>query len=210
MSEHVGGNMKILLLACCLISGVTVASAGDFKPYIGIGGGLFSTEYSEQRVGGGLKMNKSTWGTFLKAGIDYQQFVGAEFRLGLSGKVSDSFSGASIGAITPITLSAQASSFISYLLKAQLPVTQRARIYALLGGTAGRFQVRSSGGVSGSSTTWKSSISYGAGAEYRFRSRGSIGIEWVQYWNRVPLSVVSFGTSKASFSGASVMINRYF
>lgn len=209
MIQHVGGRLKALLLACSLVAAGSVANAGDFKPYIGIGGGFFSTEYSEQRVIGGVKLNKNSWGAFLKAGIDYQRFLGAEFRLGGSGKVSDSFS-ATIGAISPINVSAQATTFISYLLKGQLPLAQRLKLYALLGGTAARFRVTSSGGVTGSTTTWKSSISYGAGAEYRFRSRGSIGIEWVQYWNRVPLSVVSFGTSKGSLSGASIVINKYF
>jgi len=204
----------VIFLALFLVHGAT-AEAGswveDFTPYIGIGGGGFSTKYTEQGALGGLKLSKSTWGSFLKAGLDNQRYYFAvEVRAGLTGSVSNIFPAGTIGSIRPVDLTVQTTNFISYFAKLQYPVTQKFKVYGLLGGTTGRFKVESSGGVRGSVVTWKSAFSYGAGAEYRFRSKGSIGLEWVQYWNDVPLSIVSNTTSKASMYGVSLMINKFF
>ncbi len=208
-------NKRIaILLSFFLVNGAAAEAGswvGDFTPYIGIGGGGFNTSYSENGSLGGLKLSKTTWGSFLKAGLDNQRYYfGMEVRAGLTGSVSNNFPRLTIGNQLPFNLKVQTTNFISYFAKLQYPVTQKIRLYGLLGGTAGRFKVESTGGVTGSVVTWKSAFSYGAGAEYKFRSQGSIGIEWVQYWNDVPLSIVSSRTSKASMYGASFMINKFF
>jgi len=199
-----------IFLAFFLVNGAVSVEAGDFTPYIGVGGGVFGAKYAEQGVLGGLELSKTTWGTFIKAGVDYQQYMGLELRTGLTGSVSNVFPAGTIGSITPVDLKIQTTNFISYFAKLQFPASQKFRVYGLLGGTAGRFKVTSSRGLRGAITTWKSAFSYGAGAEYKFRSKGSIGVEWVQYWNHVPLSIVSNATSKASMYGASLMINKFF
>jgi len=205
-------NKRIaIFLALFWVSGVVTAEAGDFTPYIGAGGGVFSTKYTEQGALGGLVLDKTTWGSFIKAGVDNQRYYfGVELRAGLTGSISNTFPAGTIGSITPVDLKVQTTNFTSYFAKLQYPVTQRFRVYGLLGGTFGRFKVESQRGLRGAIVTWKSAFSYGAGAEYRFRSKGSIGIEWVQYWNDVPLSIVSNTTSKASMYGASFMINKFF
>jgi len=204
-------NKRIaIFLSLFLGYGAAMVEAGDFTPYIGIGGGVFSTKYAEQGALGGLVLDKTTWGSFIKAGVDYQQYMGLELRSGLTGSISDTFPAGTLGSITPIDLKVKTTNFISYFAKVQYPVSRSFRVYALLGGTAGRFKVTSSRGLRGAATTWKSAFSYGAGAEYKFRSKGSIGIEWIQYWNDVPLAIVSNTTSKASMYGVSLMINKYF
>jgi len=204
-------NKRIaIFLAFFLLGGVLPAEAGDLTPYIGVGGGVFGAKYAEQGVLGGLELSKTTWGTFIKAGVDYQQYMGLELRTGLSGSVSTIFPAGTIGSIRPIDLKIQTTNFVSYFAKFQYPVSQRFKVYGLLGGTAGRFKIESGRGLRGAIVTWKSAISYGAGAEYKFRSKGSIGVEWVQYWNDVPLSIVSNTTSKASLYGASIMVNKFF
>jgi len=211
--RHLEGTLNkrmAAFLVLFLLGGAAPVNAGDFTPYIGIGGGVFSTKYAEQGALGGLVLDKTTWGSFIKAGVDYQQYMGLELRTGLTGSVSNTFPAGTIGSITPIDLKVQTTNFISYFAKFQYPLTQKFRVYGLLGGTSGRFKVESLRGLRGAIVTWKSAFSYGAGAEYRFRSKGSIGIEWVQYWNDVPLSIVSNTTSKASMYGASFMINKFF
>jgi len=197
-------------LVLFLLNTAAPVEAGDFTPYVGIGGGVFSTKYAEQGALGGLVLDKTTWGSFIKAGVDYQQYMGIELRTGLTGSASNTFPAGTIGSITPIDLKVQTTNFISYFAKFQYPVTQKLRVYAILGGTAGRFKVTSSRGLRGSAVTWKSSISYGGGAEFKFRSKGSISAEWIQYWNDVPLAIAAGATSKASMYGASFMVNKYF
>jgi len=199
---------SFLVLFFC--NGVMTVEAGDFTPYLGVGGGVFATEYSEQGSLGSLGMNKKTWGSFIKAGVDYQQYLGVELRTGLSGSVSTIFPAGTLGSATPIDLTIQTTNFMSYFLKAQYPVLRQLNVYGLLGGTAGRFKINSSRGLRAASVTWKTSLSYGLGVEYKFRSKGSIGAEWVQYWNRVPLHIASNATSNASMYGISIMINRFF
>jgi len=200
-----------IFLSLFLVNGVVSAEAGDFTPYIGIGGGMFGVKYAEQGSLGGLELSKTTWGSFIKAGVDNQRYYfGVELRAGLAGSISNTFPAGTIGSITPIDLKVQTTNFISYFAKLQYPVSQSFRVYGLLGGTSGRFKVESRRGLRGSVVTWKSAISYGAGAEFRFRSKGSIGVEWVQYWSDVPLSIVTGATSKVSMYGASIMINKYF
>jgi len=203
-------NKRIVFFLAFFLFNGGLAAAGDLTPYIGVGGGVFGAKYAEQGVLGGLELSKTTWGGFIKAGVDFQQYMGLELRTGISGAVSTVLPAGTIGSIRPIGLEIQTTNFISYLAKAQFPVTRKFRIYGLLGGTAGRFQIASAGGLRGAVTTWKSAFSYGGGAEYKFRSKGSIGVEWVQYWRNVPLSIVSNATSKASLYGASVMVNKFF
>jgi len=205
-------NKRIaIFLALFLSNGAVMAEAGDFTPYVGIGGGVFGTKYAEQALLGGLELSKTTWGSFIKAGVDNQRYYfGIELRAGLTGSISNTFPAGTIGSITPIDLKVQTTNFISYFAKLQYPVSQNFRVYGLLGGTSGRFKVESKRGLRGSIVTWKSAISYGAGAEFKFRSKGSIGVEWVQYWSDVPLSIVSNATSKASMYGVSFMLNKFF
>jgi len=204
-------NRRVIgFLALFLGCGAMAAEASDFTPYVGIGGGMFGVQYKEQKALGGLKLNKRSWGSFIRAGVDYQQYMGVEVRTGVTGRVSDNFPAGTLGSITPIDLTLQITNFISYMAKFQYPATQRFKAYALLGGTAGHFKIGSRRGLSGWEKTWKTGFSYGVGAEYRFRSQGSIAVEWMQYLHDVPLSIVSTGTSKGAMYGASIMINRFF
>jgi len=205
-------NRMIGFLALFLCFGVITskAEAADFTPYIGLGGGVFSTEYSEQGTFGSLALKGTTWGSFIKAGVQYQQYLGVELRTGLSGSASTVFPAGTLGSATPIDLKIQTTNFMSYFIKAQYPVMRQFNVYGLLGGTAGRFKITSNRGLQAASVTWKTSLSYGLGVEYKFRSKGSISAEWVQYWNRVPLQIATNATSKASMYGISLMINKYF
>ena len=100
--------------------------------------------------------------------------------------------------------------FISYLAKLQYPITPSFDIYAMFGGTAGRLSTNSNIGIRGSSKTWKTDFSYGAGIAYRYNSQLSIGIEWMQYWKDVPLAIVTNTQSQASMYGINAIINKSF
>jgi len=192
------------------LSSIPAAYAGDYTPYIGVGAGMYSTTYSENGARGGLSQSGSSGGGFIQAGIDYKHFGGIEGRIGGAGSSSGSFAAGTIGSATPFNLSTQMSMFISYLAKLQYPISPAFNVYAMFGGTAGRFVVDSNIGVQGSVKTWKTNFSYGAGLAFNFRNQFSVGLEWMQYWKDVPLSIVNSSKSQASMYGINAIVNKSF
>jgi len=209
-----GGIMKkhlAMFVTVFFMQGASAVYAGNFIPYVSVGGGLFSTTYAEVGPSGGLEMIRPTWGTFIKAGVDMFQYTGVEIRAGITGKASQAFPAGTLSSTSPLDVSAQLTSFVSYLGKLQFPITQKVKVYGLLGATYGRISADRNQSAGGAFKGWKTALSYGGGIEYKFRSRGSIGLEWVQYWNKTALPAIPPSTtSQASFSGASLMINKFF
>ena len=195
------------LLLLGLLAGVSTSSANDFKPYIGLAAGTFNLKYTQNKPQGTVGTNKWTWGTFLKAGVNYRDYIGLELRSGLTGRVSEIIPANAVGNARPVNLSIGADGFFSYLIKPQYPIADLYKVYGVFGGTVARFRVRGSSGVGLVSSTWKSGFTYGLGMEYKFRLKGSLAIEWVEYWSDVPMWIGARTTSKASIRGVSVMVN---
>ena len=201
----------VAFLVLFFMQGAAAAHAGDFVPYVSVGGGQVVTEYDELGPAGGVKIRKSTWGAIVKAGVDMYEYTGIEVRTGLTGKVKHPFPAGTLGSIPPLEVSAQVNNFVSYFAKLQYPITSKFKIYGLIGATSGRITIQRNQGVGGAFKGWKTALSYGGGLEYKFRVRGSIGLEWVQYWKNADLTAIPPSTSsKASFSGASLTINKFF
>ena len=198
------------LLAVCVLGSASAVSASDFKPYIGLGTGMFHLKYSENRAAGSLGMTTSTWGTFLNAGVQYKQYIGAEIRAGLTGSGSSTFPINTIGNALPLDLKIGVNNYFSYLLKPQYPVTDQFKVYGIFGGTAAKFETSSNSGVQLKNSTWKTGVSYGLGLEYQFRLKGSVAVEWIEYWSDVDLGIANGARSKASMRGISVMVNKSF
>ncbi|MBL4774863.1 MAG: porin family protein [Mariprofundus sp.] len=193
------------------MQGAMVAHADDFITYVSVGGGQVVTEYAEAGLAGGVSMKKSTWGATIKAGVDIYKYTGIEVRTGITGKVNHNFPAGTLGSIPPLAMAVQVNNFVSYFAKLQFPINDQFKVYGLLGATSGRISVERNQGVGGALKGWKTALSYGAGLEYKFYSKGSIGLEWVQYWKNVALPAIPPSTSsKASFSGASLMVNQFF
>ena len=199
------------LLVCLVMQGVPAANAGDVVPYVSVGGGQVVTEYVENGpVAGGVSMKKSTWSAMIKAGVDIYQYTGLEVRTGITGKINHVFPAGTLGSIPPLNVSAQVNGFVSYFAKLQYPITKSFKLYGLFGATTGRTSVERNQGVGGALKGWKTDLSYGGGLEYKFRVRGSIGLEWVQYWKNANLAAIPPSTSSsASLSGLSLSINKF-
>lgn len=198
------------LLVLCFLGSATTAAAAELKYSLGLGVGSFNVKYSEQGPQGNLGLSGETWGSFLKGGVQYGDYVGLELRTGLSGKVDGSFPANTIGNAQPFNLKIGSEYFLSYLFKPQYPVMDRLSVYGLLGGTVAKFMTQSNIGVQQKGSTVATGFTYGLGLEYQFRLNGSLAVEWVQYWDETDLAITSNGTSKASMRGASVMVNKFF
>jgi len=180
--------------------------------YAALGAGLYNVEYTESRPTSQLSVKKSSVPAgLLKVGVDADLW-GAELRLGLMGSTtSNPFGVGTLGSATPFKINLQASPFFSYLGKLQYPFTDNFKAYVLFGGTMANFSITPTGTTTllNSSAT-KTGFTYGIGAEYKPTSDYSIGIEWIQYWTNVDMSLTTAGRSRASFGGFGISGSKSF
>jgi len=179
---------KYLYIIAALL-GITIlpmvnAQAADnngFKPYAGVGIGMFGLEFKNNS--GVSNFNQTVFGGYGKAGADIGDYLGVELRLGATAKGTQKLPGA--------TATFTANYLLSYLLKAQYPVSPEFKLYALFGGTTAQLKSTDSTGFNDKPS--KTGLSYGVGAEYRVQDSLSVGAEWVQYWTNVNLPVSKYG-----------------
>jgi len=189
------------------------AHAEDFKPYIGLGTGIYSIGFKlSDPLTSSMSQRKQTWGGFVKAGIDVLDYFGAEVRLGSTGNPSTSW-GAGLpvgyGAVTTVTstVSSQINYFFSYLGKLQYPFNDSFKVYGLAGGTMAKYTA--SWSATGSENATVTGFSYGGGLEYAFANRYSLGLEWMEYLKDVTISSAG-STDTGSFRGISATLNMAF
>jgi len=210
--------MKRLQLAALLAALMLTytAQAQEMKPYMGIGAGLFaiSLDINDPLVGSASQRNP-TWGSFIKAGIDVNDYFGGELRVGTTGNPSTNWGaglpvGSGLITTVPSTVSTKIDYFISYLGKIQYPVSDSYRLYALLGGTTAKYNAQLSiAGLTIPANKTKTGFTFGGGVEVNLNDRTSIGVEWVEYWTNVTIDNVG-GTTKGSFRGLSATLNMAF
>jgi len=192
------------------------AQAQDMKPYIGIGGGLFAIEFKlNDPLVGSFSQRNSTWGSFIKAGVDINEYFAAELRVGTTGNPSTDWAaglpvGSGLITTVPSTVSTKINNFFSYIGKVQYPVNDTYKIYGLLGGTTAKYTSELSlAGSNFSDSVTKTGLTYGAGMDVNINEDTSISIEWVEYWTDITLNTAG-STDTGSFRGLSATINMAF
>lgn len=198
----------VLTASVMLAAAVPAVQAEDFKPYAGIGMGVFGLEYSEP----GLSQRNSVFGGFGKFGVDINDYVGVELRLGMTGKGKKTYPAAMVNGATQATeLAQQFSSFFSYLGKLQYPVAENTKVYGLIGGTTARYKhtyTPANAVIGSGQSASKTSLSFGFGGERFINDQVSIGAEWMQYWTSTTLNAAT--GAKAKLWGASGTLNYYY
>jgi len=185
---------RFILTATILLAAgfSSAAQAQDFKPYAGVGIGAFGIEEKEP----GFAQKNTVFGGYGKFGVDFNDYLGAEVRVGTIGSGKNTYpAGTNIGGTIvplPTEVKLTADYFFSYLAKLQYPVAQDFRLYAMLGGTTAKAKATvTMGAVSANTSASKTGFSYGFGGEMFINEKMSIGGEWMQYWTDVNLSPVS-------------------
>lgn len=154
---------NIATLALAIILGSTAAQARDIRPYAAFGVGSFDFNVNAY----GLNDSGSTIGYFGILGADFNDYLGAELRIGTT-------------AFAPVFgLDYSFPAFFSLLGKFRVPVADGLRLYALAGFTSA--DLWTSGGFSNSET----GLSFGGGANYTLDDQYSVSAEWMRYWNSV-------------------------
>lgn len=177
-------NRFALALLGMMVVPVAQAEAQDYKPYFGIGLGVVGLEESTPT----FNQKNYVFGGYVRGGVDFNDYLGAEVRIGTAQKGS---TGYPAGTIDPnaATVDLQGEYFVSYLAKLQFPIMQDFRLYALGGGTTAKLKttVTTTAGSTASKAV-KIGASYGAGLEYSFGENSSVGAEWMQYWTNVTVA----------------------
>ena len=192
----------LAMMGMMLMPGSNVL-AEEMSPYIGVGLGAFGLEYSEP----GFKQRNTVFGGFVKGGVDINDYVGIEIRLGATGKGDKTYPAGTLGAPVPFTVALKSDYLVSYLAKLQFPVAEDFRLYALIGATRAKISRPSTiGAVVVPATANKTGFSYGVGGDYSVGGNLSAGAEWVQYWNNAAVGV----NMKAKMWGAAATLTSHF
>jgi len=172
-------RILIAMAAMMMMSGV--ARADGVNAYAGIAVGAFGVEVKNPAIGYNQKNTVLGW--YGKFGLEFNDYVAAELRIGSTAKGSTSY---------PKGTVEQGADIISYLVKLQYPTTPDLKVYGLLGGTTARLRmavgnakVKTPTGVTGA----KTGFSYGVGGEYRVTDQLYLGAEWEQYWTNVNIGL---------------------
>lgn len=194
---------KLLMVMAAMTCMSAAAQAQNMQPYAGLGLGVFGVEEKEP----GFNQKSTTFGGYAKFGVDVNDFVGAELRIGATSKGTKSWPAGTLGSPVPFDVSLSADNLIAYLVKLQYPVTPDVRLYALVGATTSKIKLSvSAGAATASASKSKTGFSYGFGGEYFVNPQISVGGEWVQYLTDVKLNTVS----KARLWGAAGTLSYHF
>lgn len=193
----------LLGMALCLISpGLAVAADMDgfgFHPYMGIGLGVYNLKYSQVAY----NQRDNVFGGYLQLGSDFNDYLGAELRIGSTAKGSQAYAGG--------TVDQSADYLFSYLLKLQYPTTPELRLYGLIGGTTGKVKVTPApAGILSAGTKTATGVSYGLGLDYRLGDQLYGGLEWVRYWDNIGVNASGVASSKATIDGYTATLKYLF
>jgi len=181
---------KILIGTAMILAGSSGAQAQDFKPYVGVGVGVFGIDAKDTTTAFSQKV--TALGGYAKFGVDMYEYFGMELRLGTvdsTGKQTYPAGSTLAGTViaTPVTVDMSTNYFKSYLLKVQNAVSSDFRFYALVGATTAKplFKVDVPGIALFSPMKSKTGFSYGGGGDFSINDQFSVGGEWMQYWTNV-------------------------
>lgn len=182
MKHVLRGCMLAAAMLMALPGAAQAAGMGDMgdisnfgiHPYIGVGVGVYDLSFK----GSGLAMSNNVAGGFVKLGADFNEYLGAELRVGATDRGKRNF---------PAGYYEQRARYLfSYLAKLQLPVTQQFRIYGLVGGTTGNLSfLTGTGQLAGKVAT---GVSFGGGFDYQVDDFTRVGLEYMRYWNGVDVN----------------------
>jgi len=178
--------------------------AEGIQPYVGIGAGAFSIGVKPTGSVGISQKNTVAAG-FLQIGVDFNDYIGSEIRLGITGKgqTTHPAGAGNLPFTTSFTTTLKLDQFYSYFAKLRLPLTSDANGYLLLGGTTSQF---AASGSNTSVTYTKTGFSYGAGVKQKWGENYALAAEWVKYWTTVRYN--SAGNSDVW--GASIILSSSF
>ncbi len=150
-------TIKMAAAICMMFAFAGAAQASD--PYVGAGFGAFNlgTGVTKKAVGGG----------YLQVGDDFSDYLGAELRIGASGKTGEELT------LQPRT---GIDYFAAAYLKPQYHFDNNWMMYGLVG--VATLKASYSKGAFPKQKKTRTGYAYGAGLQYRFAENYAIGLEY--------------------------------
>ncbi|MBF0282729.1 MAG: porin family protein [Zetaproteobacteria bacterium] len=194
------------------VVGVTVsAQAAEIKPYVGMGVGAFTITSKASGPGYGYSQKNTVMGTFAKAGVDFNDYVGFEVRAGISNNASKDWP-ASTNANYPngFTWSNKVQFFSSYLFKVQERIDHWG-VYVLGGATQAKYQGRVAATVNPStSTVGKIAYTIGIGTDYDITDHFRVEAEYISYQLNQSTQDFTTGSTKSGFQSANLNVSYHY
>ncbi|WP_201265495.1 porin family protein [Mariprofundus sp. EBB-1] len=196
---------RVFIATAMMVVGSATVQAQDFTPYAGVGLGVFGLEAKDSSVN--FNQKNTVFGGYAKFGVDANDYIGAELRVGTTSKGDQSYpAGAIFAGSVAGTIDQKADYFFSYLAKLQYPVSQDFRAYAMLGATTAKHKVIMPPALGTSGSNTKTGFSYGVGGDFTINDQLSVGGEWMQYWSNVTVDV----NQKVKIWGAVGTLTMHF
>ena len=173
--------------------------------YLGVGLGAFGLKVDSVT---GLSQSNFVAGGLFQVGLHVNKHLSAELRFGAAGQGKSSYSTIKSGATTvtgvPLSVSHKIDSFITYLVKPTLPISEDLDGYLALGGTTAQITVTDSFGSVISKS--QSGFSFGGGMNWYLSDSLRLETEAISYWSGIHFD----STIKSSMWGFTSVINMAF
>ncbi len=191
--------MKYVLRLCVLAAAMLMVVPGPARaadmdgvsnlginPYIGLGLGVYDMKFSQT----GFSQSNNVFGGFAKLGADFNDYLGAQLRVGLTEPGKTTYTGR--------TVQLRTDYLFSYLVKLQIPATSEFHIYGLVGGTTGKANISDSSAAIAPASANKTAtgFSFGGGLDYRVDDFMHVGLEYMRYWSGVKVNKTGYPASK--------------
>ncbi|MDQ6996840.1 MAG: porin family protein [Mariprofundus sp.] len=167
-------TIKMALATCMMFAFAGAAQASD--PYVGAGFGAFNlgTGVTKKAVGGG----------YLQIGDDFSDYLGAELRIGASGKTGEELT------LQPRT---GIDYFAAAFLKPQYHFDDNWMAYGLIG--VATLKASYSKGAFPKQKKTRTGYAYGAGLQYRFAENYAIGLEYSHMLSKPKTTAAAINTN---------------
>jgi len=182
-------TIKMAGAVCMMFAFSGIAQASD--PYVGLGFGAFN-------LGTGASKNTVTGG-YLQLGDDFSDNLGAELRVGASGKTGEE-----------LTLQPRIGIdyFAAALLKPKYNINDNWMIYGLIG--VATLKASYSQGAFPKQTKTRTGYAYGLGAQYRMSENYAIGAELYHMLSKPKATAATINTNFKGLESSSFSLSAKY
>ncbi|MDQ7000579.1 MAG: porin family protein [Mariprofundus sp.] len=183
-------TVKTAAALCMMLGFASAAQASD--PYVGVGLGAFN-------LGTGVT-KKAVFGGYLQLGDDFSEYLGAEVRIGASGKTGEELT------LQPKT---GIDYFAAAYLKPKYDFSEQWMGYALLG--VATLRASYSQGAFPTQKKTRTGYAYGLGMQYRLADSYAIGAEYSHMLSKPKTNATAINTNFKGLESSMLTISaKYF
>ncbi len=182
-------TFKLATASCLMLAFTSTAQASD--PYVGVGLGAFNINTGVAK--------KAVFGGYLQAGDNFSEYLGAEVRMGATGKTGEEFT------LQPRT---GIDWFAAAYLKPKIEISDNLTAYALIGAATIRASYSELGFAKQKKT--RSGYAYGVGMQYRLADTYSLGAEVSHMLSKPKTNATAIKTKFQGLEASMFTVNAQY